>query len=102
MGNFFGMPNLDFAIHQLRTELKVDPISGVGSTSIRGIARLADISDSGLAANLRNAAQLEPSNLIRFLMHQGFEPAQLAKSSETGIVDMLVAAIYLHLKICRS
>lgn len=83
---------INLAEHQFRTEVKVDS-NGVGRASIRGVARLADVNDGGLSKSLKTGAELEPSKLAVFLMQQGFEGADLAKFSETGIPDLAIASI---------
>jgi hypothetical protein len=86
------MANLEYITHQLRTEIKISE-DGKGICSIRGAARLAEISPGGLIDNLKTGVQLEPSKLATFLIEQGFEGVQLKDFSETGIPDMAVGAI---------
>ena len=84
--------NLDYILHQIRSEIKVDPLTGKGTASIRATARLADVSDTALRKAFESA-NLEPSDLAKTLMQQGFDSANLTKFSETGIPDIAVAVI---------
>lgn len=86
------MANLNYIIHQLRSEIKVDD-TGKGTCSIRGTARLADVSPGGLTDSLKTGVQLERSKLAAYLIQQGFDGVQLANFGQTGIPDMAVGAI---------
>jgi hypothetical protein len=83
--------NIDYIVHQIRTEIKVDK-EGKGVCSIRGAARLADVSESSIRRALEGAV-LEPSKMATFLIGQGFEGAVLEIFNQTGIPDMVVGAI---------
>jgi P63C domain len=86
------MADIEYIKHQIITEIKVDELTGKGTCSIRGTARLADISDSSLVRAF-NSAVLEPSKLATFLIINGFDGAALASFSESGVPDLAVGAI---------
>lgn len=80
--------NLDYIIHQIRSEIQVDAL-GKGKASIRATARLADIDESALRRHFLSADK-NPSKLAETLTQQGF---QVRSFSTTGIPDIAVATI---------
>lgn len=73
-------------------EIRVNK-DGTSYFSIRGVARLAGVSDGTLLNSLKSGAVLEPSKMAAFLIQQGFEGAFLAKYSQTGVPDTALAVI---------
>lgn len=84
--------NLDYILHQIRSEIKVDPKTGKGTASIRATARLANVEHSTLIRAFSSGV-LEPSKLVEYLTQQGFEGGVLKNFATTGIPDIVVGAI---------
>ena len=76
----------------IQSELRVDPVTGIGYCSIRGAARIAGVDQNGLARNFRGE-DLEPSKLAESLMDKGFKGEDLALFAQTGIPDLALAGI---------
>jgi hypothetical protein len=83
------MADIEYIKHQIRTEIKVDELTGKGTASIRGTARLADVNDSTLVRAFKGAA-IKPGKLAEILIQQGFDVLSFA---EKGIPDIAVAFI---------
>jgi hypothetical protein len=93
------MAQLEIAdvIKQIGDEIEIDA-QGRGKASIRAAGRLAGVSDAALRKAF-NSANLEPSELAKKLIQQGFTPANLSDWSTEGIPDIAVAIIlgyYAH------
>jgi hypothetical protein len=80
--------NIDYIVHQIRTEIKVDK-EGKGICSIRGVARLADVSVSTLIESF-SMDRINTSKLAQSLIQQDFNPFGF---SLNGVPDMAVAGI---------
>jgi hypothetical protein len=87
------MADLDYIIHQIRSEIKVNPSNGHGTCSIRGTARLGKISISTLVESLQTGDRIKPSKLCQYLIRQGFDSDRIINFGKTGIPDLAVAAI---------
>lgn len=86
------LANFEYIQHQLRTEIKADA-DGKCTCSIRGTARLADISESTLRKQFDTAsspAGLNTPKLVETLENQGFLVRGYAQN---GIPDLAVASI---------
>ncbi|MBW4511736.1 MAG: hypothetical protein KME64_35325 [Scytonematopsis contorta HA4267-MV1] len=87
------MAQLEIAdvVEQIREEIEVDT-QGRGKASIRATGRLAGVSDMALRKAF-NSANLEPSELAKKLIQQGFTCANLNNWSTAGIPDIAIAII---------
>ncbi len=83
--------NLAAIEFQIASEVKVDS-QGKATFSIRAVARLADVDESGLRQAFKSA-ELQPTKLAKFLAEQGFKGAELASFSEKGVPDIAAASI---------
>ena len=79
-------------VENIAKELRVDEYTGRTSVSLRGMARLAGVSVSGLVTHIMSAQGVhpEPSKLAEKLINQGF---QVFTWNETGIPDTAVVHI---------
>lgn len=78
-------------VEQIKSEIEVDS-RGKGKASVRAAARLADVSDTALRKAF-SSANLEPSELAKKLMEQGFDAANLSQWLNHGIPDIAIAFI---------
>ena len=81
--------NLDYIIHQIRSEIKVDSTTGKGTASIRATARLADVAISTMLDNFSKDRK-NPSKLAQKLIEEGFNPLGF---SVNGIPDIALASV---------
>jgi hypothetical protein len=82
------MANLDLITEQIGAEISVNS-DGVGTASIRGTARLADVAMQTLSRHFKGDSKT-PSKLAEILIRYGFTPDSFSKS---GIPDSAVALI---------
>lgn len=78
-------------IEQIKSEIDVDS-QGKSKASVRATARLAGVSDTALRKAL-SSANLEPLELAKRLILQGFDAANLSQWLTHGIPDMAIATI---------
>jgi hypothetical protein len=78
-------------VEQIESEIEVDT-TGRGKASIRATGRLAGVSDMALRKAF-NSANHSPSELVKKLIQQGFECANLNQWSTEGIPDIAIAVI---------
>jgi hypothetical protein len=92
-GAFLIMAQLEIAsvVEQIEDEIEIDT-TGRGKASVRAAGRLAGVSDTALRKAF-SSANLEPSELAKKLMQQGFESANLNDWLTAGIPDIAVAII---------
>ena len=82
------MNNIVPAIEQIEKELKVDS-NGVGYATIRGAARLCDVSQPTLTRHFKGDSK-KASKLTQMLTQQGFSPIAFSKD---GIPDIALGMI---------
>lgn len=82
---------LSRVLEQIGSEIEIDS-QGKGKASIRATARLADVSDTALRKAF-SSANLEPSELAKKLMVQGFDAAILSQWLSRGVPDIAIAII---------
>lgn len=75
---------------ELKKEFKVDA-DGKTSSSISGLARMFLVSQPRLSRHFSDA--LEPSNLAKTLMEQGFDADALQSWADTGVPDTAIPTI---------
>ncbi|BDA76151.1 hypothetical protein CAL7716_103170 (plasmid) [Calothrix sp. PCC 7716] len=86
-----GQIEIASVVEQIQSEIEVD-IQGRGKASVRAAGRLAGVSDTALRKAF-SSANLEPSELAKKLMQQGFESANLNDWLTAGIPDIAVGII---------
>lgn len=92
------MTQIEQVVKQIKSEFRLDN-EGKAFVSIRGAARLADISPSGLSDSLKSGVQQKGTKLAEYLTVRGFDSVQQNQWAETGIPDLALAAIlsyYAH------
>lgn len=89
------MSQIELVVNQIRSEFRLDN-EGKAFVSIRGAARLADISQGGLSDSLKSGVQQKPTKLATHLMERGFEYVQQNDWSSLGIPDLALAAILFY------
>lgn len=77
------MADLDFITQQVRDEIRVD-VSGKGTASISGVARLCGVAQQTLSTAYSTAT----SKIFKILAEHGFDPYSFA---ENGVPDIAVA-----------
>lgn len=77
---------------EIKKELRIDA-EGKSTASVRGAARLADVSDTAIRNGLNVSANLEVPPLAQFLIDNGFDPADLISWLSSGIPDLAIALI---------
>ncbi len=85
--------NIDQVIEQIKNEITVDQVTGIGTCSIRGAARLADVNDMSLSRAFKSSADNSPHKITQTLIQQGFEVQTILAFGQTGIPDVAVAVI---------
>jgi hypothetical protein len=78
-------------VEQIQSEIEVDA-QGKGKASVRATSRLAGVSDVALRKAFLSA-NLEPSELAKKLIEQGFNSANLSEWLSTGVPDIAIALI---------
>ncbi|MGD1872960.1 MAG: hypothetical protein ACFB02_07890 [Mastigocoleus sp.] len=85
---------LNSVLQQIEQEIEIDA-QGRGKASIRATARLAGVTDMALRKAF-NGANLEPSELAKKLIEQGFSAANQSQWSKHGIPDLAISIILEH------
>ncbi|MEL6408698.1 MAG: hypothetical protein AAFR81_30305 [Chloroflexota bacterium] len=83
------MSNLQQVLEDIRSEIQIMS-NGRGVGSIRAVARLCDVDESGLRRHFKGA-DLTPSKLAESLISHGFKPADLEAFSQSGVPDIAIA-----------
>ncbi|MEO0935424.1 MAG: hypothetical protein AAFY21_17305 [Cyanobacteria bacterium J06641_2] len=83
--------HLNDILQQIEQEIEIDA-QGRGKASIRATARLAGVSDMALRKAF-NSANLEPNELAKKLIDQGFDAANLLDWSTYRIPDIAISTI---------
>ena len=83
--------DLNNILQQIEQEIEIDA-QGRGKASIRATARLAGVSDMALRKAF-NSANLEPNELAKKLIGQGFDAANLLDWSTYRIPDIAISTI---------
>ncbi len=83
--------DLGHVVEQVASEVNIDS-QGRGRASIRATAKLAGVSDMALRKAF-SSANLEPSELAKKLMMQGFEAANLSQWLSRGVPDIAIAIV---------
>lgn len=92
------MTQIEQVVKQIKSEFRLDN-EGKAFVSIRGAARLADISPSGLSDSLKSGVQQKATKMAEYLAARGFDGVQQNQWAEMGIPDLALAAIlsyYAH------
>lgn len=82
------MANLDLITEQISAEIFVNA-DGVGTASIRGTARLANVTMQTLSRHFKGDSKT-PSRMVEILVRYGFDPDSFSKS---GVPDSAVALV---------
>ena len=86
------MSNIN-AFENIQSELRVDPVTGIGYCSIRGAARIAGVSHVALINSFKTSGDFIPSKMVQTLVTHGFECGNFVEFSAGEIPDSALALI---------